>query len=172
MKNVISIILVFLISYSTCGIVQGQTKEEKRAIRKASREVLKSIVALYEKEQYNDITPLVDSLLKIDPNNSDGYFYKGLVLAKSSDTSGALATLEEGIVKSPLSSRLKITAARLYIQKNDLEKASKHLDDVLRYKPHEAETLYLEGLVQLQKADTVKALDFFENALKNSLSDK
>ena len=80
--------------------------------------------------------------------------------------------MEEGITKVPLSSRLKIITSRLYINVGKPDEALAYLEAVLKIKPKNAESLYLSGIIYLQKADTTQALDLFEKALQNSLSGK
>ena len=111
------IILVLLVCQS--AVIKGQelTKEEKRAQKKVARELLKSSIKLVGEERYVDASQQLDSLLILDNRNSDGYYYRGLVSLKQGDTTAAETTIDMGISKSPMSSRLKALRARIFIRK-------------------------------------------------------
>lgn len=173
MKRYTNLLIVLFISiFAVTSVVGQMTKEEKRAKKKASREILKQVIVSIDEEKYVESISLIDSLLLLDPKNADGFYFKGLSLAKTNDTSTALVALEEGIIKAPLSSRLKILTSRLYLNQGKLDQALAHLESILKFKPKEPETLYLCGEIYLQKADTVLALEYFENALQYKLEGK
>ena len=166
------LIIIFTSLFAVTSVFAQLSKEEKRARKKISRSLLKKVIASVDENKYQEAIVLIDSLLTLDPKNAEGYFYKGLVLAKTNDTTAALEALEEGITKVPLSSRLKIITSRLYINVGKPDEALAYLEAVLKIKPKNAESLYLSGIIYLQKADSTQALDLFEKALQNSLSGK
>ena len=148
---------------------QDMTKKEKRAKQKQVRLYLKQSIALYENHKLDSAYILIDSLLQVDSKNSDGYYYKGLIELKKTDTTKADSTLSHGNTIAPLSTRIKLLLARIKLAQQEYITAAELLDAILRIKPHEPETLYLRGITYLHQNDTTKALEYLKNGLKTAL---
>lgn len=171
MKLIKNIIILFLLF--SCGtlVTQAQelTKEEKRANKKQVRLCLKKTIALYENSQLDSAYMFMDSVLKIEPKNSDGFYYKGLIELKQNDTTKADSTLTQGALINPLSTRIKLLLSRIKLELKDFQAAGDLLDAILKVKPNEPETLYLRGLTYLYQNDSTNALKYLQNGLEAAL---
>lgn len=104
-----------------------------------------------------------------DPNNADALFHFGRLMLWQGDSAGAISMLEAGVKEAPLSSRLKLLLARLKLAEGDIDVAAGLVLDVLSVKPREGEALYLRGRILLERGDTTRAVDSWEEALRTRL---
>lgn len=168
-KQSIVAFLLITILVSSSAVAQELTKEEKRARRKMARSLLKEANQLIDEGNYDRALVVTDSLLDFDSSNPDAFYNKGLILLKTGDSVNAVTTLEEGAQAAPLSTRIRLLLARIQIANGELDKATGHLDMVLKVKPHQSEALYLRGLVHAQKNETAQAIELFKKALELTL---
>ena len=115
---------------------------------------------------------VLDSVLWCDSANADGYYFKARILAHRGDTTAAADVLDTGIGRVPLSSRLKLFRARLYLAQGRPREAMELAQRILMVKRRDPETLYLLGLAQLEQGDTTAALESFEKAAAVTLEKK
>ena len=148
----------------------GLTKKEKRKLARQTRATYKSAVKHFEVSEYDSALILIDSVLKMDSSNPDAYFYAGRIHLIKGDTTAAEAVLEQGLIATPRSSRLKILMARLKLASNDLPSALELTEAVLGFKPHEAEALYIKGMCLLVQGDTTAAVDILEQAAEIAIN--
>lgn len=116
--------------------------------------------------QYDSVLVRLEKVREIDPKNADAIYYTALVYLAESDTARARDVLSEGLETAPLSGRVRLLLVRLQLDAGDYEDAEVSLMTLLRFKPNDAEALYLRGFVGLARGDTVAALDDWEKALE------
>jgi tetratricopeptide (TPR) repeat protein len=144
-------------------------REAARQTRREVRRLLRQIGEAADSSSLETVQSLIDSVLELDEDNPDAFWYRGHALARSGDTTQALAALREGADLAPRSSRVRILLARLCIAHGQPEAASQALDEVLAIKPNEAEAFYLKGRLLLAQSDTTQALDALQRALEIQL---
>jgi tetratricopeptide (TPR) repeat protein len=164
------IVNAFLIFVLVSGVIsQELTREEKRNLKKEVRKLLKECTAQYNLEDYALVQTLADSILSLEQNNSDAYYFRSLSYLKRGDTTNTIESLKQGVEISPLASRLKIFLSRIFLAQNNLEEAESLIDGVLAIKPSLPEGLYLKGLVFLSKSDSTQAVVLFKKSLENQI---
>ena len=146
------------------------TKKEKRKLTREARVMYKSAVNHFGASEYDSAKTLVDSVLKIDKSNPDAYFYAGRINLIKGDTTAAVGILDQGIIASPRSSRLKILMAKLKLATGDVPLALELSEAVLAFKPREAEALYVKGMCLLAQGDSLTAVDILEQATEIAIS--
>ena len=167
-----SMILLLFILMPAVLLAQdsGLTKKEKRKLAREARTIYKSSVKHFEASEYDSAKILVDSVLKIDKSNPDAYYYAGRIYLIKGDTTAAVDILDQGIIASPRSSRLKILMAKLKLATGDVPSAFELSEAVLAFKPHEAEALYVKGMCFLAQGDSLTAVDILEQATAIAIS--
>lgn len=170
----IFLVLVVLATFfhvaTVCAQSENSQKSDKRARAKQTRKILKGAVKNFEKRDYQTALVQLDSVIALIVSNPDGYYYKGLIQTRLGDTSAAIETLARGVSQAPMSSRIKLLLARLYIDAGRVDDAFLLIGRVLAIKPREGEALYLRGLVEMHKGDTSSATVTFNQALDLALS--
>ncbi len=153
------------------GIAFGQTGELSKAERiKRSRSLLRYAVECIQADSSESALHALDSILAIDKNNPDAYYYKGLIHLHYGDSTLAIEELSTGAIVAPLASRTKLLLARVYFASDNVDEATILIDEVLAIKPSEGEALYLKGLSLLAVPDTAAALVKLEQAIEVGLS--
>ena len=163
------LVLVAVLAVTVVVSAQEGAGDDKYAKLKQTRSLLKAAITDIDSGTYAPALVALDSVLALDPANADAYYYKGLATARAGDTAGAIALLSEGTSAAPLSSRLKVFLARLYLSTGEVDLAAGLIDAVLAIKPREGEARYLKGLTQLSQGDTSGAATSFEKALEIAL---
>ena len=163
-------VVCLLIAGSLPAQSDQDTKDDKKRKRAEARRLLRLVKADFEAAQFDVATVRVDSLLSVDSNNADAYYYKGRIGASIGDTTAAIAALESGSEAAPKSSRIKTYLARLYLVQNRAAEAVEILDQVLAIKPNECAVLYLKGQGLLRVSDTAGALEALQTALQIQLA--
>jgi tetratricopeptide (TPR) repeat protein len=153
------------------GFTFGQTGELSKAERiKKSRSYLKYAVECIQNDSSESALQVLDSILALDKNNPDAYYYKGLIHLHKGDSALAIEELSTGTSVAPLASRTKLLLAQVYLVSGNVGEAQILIDEVLAIKPSEGEALYLKGLSLLAVQDTAAALDKLEQAIEVGLS--
>lgn len=115
--------------------------------------------------QYDSVMVTLELVREIDPDNPDAMYCEALMHLAQADTVRALEVLTDGVERAPLSSRLKLLLARLHLRGGNIDEADELLGTLLRFKPRDPETLYLQGMVNLERGDSALALDNWQTAL-------
>ncbi len=170
-KSVLRLCLALVMLHLLSGSTSSQAGELSKAEQtKQNRSLLKSAVRCIQHDSLESALRALDSLLAIDPDNPDAYYYKGLAHLHNGDTVLAIADLSTGTAVAPLASRNKLLLARLYLDRGNVNEAQTLIDEVLAIKPSEGEALYLRGLSLLAVQDTAAALNKLEQAIRTGLS--
>lgn len=133
------------------------------------RHLLKESLDWIESGEFDSAFVCLHSVLERDPKNPDALFHTGRFLLWQGDSAGAISMLEVGVKAAPLSSRLKLLLARLMLAQGNIDSAAELVDGVLLVKPREGEALYLRGRIFLERGDTARAIDSWEEALRARL---
>ncbi len=160
------IALLLLINVSTPAISADSNKADRRKTIKLCRQYLKTAVKHLDNGDYKSAVILLDSVLICDSKNPDGYYYLGKTYLLLGDTTQAVEKLSTGVTKAPMSSRLKLLLARLRLNDNRLDESQALIDQVLAIKPHNAEALFLKGMLLTAQADTASAVEQYRKALE------
>lgn len=115
--------------------------------------------------KYDSVMVTLELVREIDPDNPDAMYCEALAHLAQADTVRALDVLTGGVERAPLSSRLKLLLARLHLRGGNIDEADGLLGTLLRFKPRDPETLYLKGMVNLERGDSALALDNWQMAL-------
>lgn len=146
------------------------TRAERREHITQCRDLLKESLRRIEQEDSDSALALLEAARECDPKNPDVYYHAARVLLRKSDTLEAISQLSFGVEKAPLSTRLRLLLSRLLIARRAVGEAEEHIDRVLAIKPREGEALYLKGLIHMANGDSTGALEIWQNALENSLT--
>ncbi len=165
----LSILIIAGVPINAYSQTISDSAQEKRKRVKLSRHFLKESKALINDNKASEALPLLDSVLAIDAKNPDAHYYKASILVQSGDTTQATLILTDGISKAPLSSKLKISLARIYLAQNNVTGASELIDNILAIKPRQGEALYLKGVTLLEQNDTAQAVEIFQKVLQFTL---
>jgi len=148
----------------------GYTQANQDAVPRDSREHLKQARVALDEGAYAAAIAQADSVLAIDAVNADAFYYKGLAQVAVGDTAATVATLTRGVGVAPMSSRLKLFLARMYMAAGDLDGTDALVDAVLAIKPREGEALYLKGMVHWKRGELTEALELFDRSLEIGLA--
>ena len=160
--RILPIVLVCLIPLLAVELPATE-KSEKRARTGALIKMSQQYLAA---GLYDSVMVALDQVRELSPDNPDAFYYEVLTHLALADTARALEVLNVGVERAPLSSRLKLLLARLLLADGKIDDAERVLDTLLRFKPRDPETLYLTGLVGLERGDTTRTLDSWQSALE------
>lgn len=90
-----------------------------------------------------------NDLLRINRNNADAYFFKGLIL-KATEKNKAISNFQTCVEQDPTYYNAYMQLAQLYSEKND-PVAIKYYDNALRIDPSSREALYGKGYFYQQQ---------------------
>lgn len=90
-----------------------------------------------------------NDLLKINKNNPDAYFFKGLIF-KQTDKDKAISNFQTCVEQDPTYYNAYMQLGTLYSEKNN-DLAIKYLDNALKIEPESREALYAKGYHYQQK---------------------
>lgn len=163
-------LLILLLAASSMGQSDNPSADDKYARVKLVRQFLKQAIEKAEAEQYQAALIDLDSVLALDQKNADAFYYRSLVFVHSGDTAAAVETLVEGTTKAPLSARIKLLLARLYLRAGETDQALIQIDTVLAIKPRLSEALYLKGIASANRTDSSAAIEALAKALEITLA--
>lgn len=92
-----------------------------------------------------------NDLLRINKNNPDAYFFKGLIFKKT-DKNKAISTFQTCVEQDPTYYNAYMQLGTMFSEKKD-DIALKYLDNALRLEPTSREALYAKGFHYQQKED-------------------
>lgn len=98
--------------------------------------------------------------------NAEDYFAKGLILQYENKYSDALEEYRKALKLDPKADTVYYHAAKVAIQLNKTELAQKLLDELIKLKPDDPKNWVLLGTLSWARQDTLKALEYYEKALK------
>lgn len=90
-----------------------------------------------------------NDLLRINKNNPDAYFFKGLIF-KSSDVNKAISSFQTCVEQDPTYYNAYMQLGTLFSEKND-ELAIKYFDNALKLQPESREAIYGKGYFYQQR---------------------
>ena len=111
----------------------------------------------------------LDSVLAEDPANPDAFYFIGLIKLSHADTAGAEAALVEGVRLAPMSRRLKLLLARVWVETGKTVEADELVTEVMVLRPLDVDALYIKGLIALAGNDSIAAIEFWDTALSKEL---
>lgn len=161
--------LVILAAFFNLLYAQSETAKSRKQIIKESRALLKSAIKRLEAGEYSESMTYLDSVILLDKNNPDAYYYKGQAFLSLNDTSQALEFLSEGVKMAPRSSRLKLLLANIQLKHMNYDVVLSLTNEVLAFKPNEGMALYLKGSALMDTGDTTGALVEFDKAIEHYL---
>lgn len=162
---VLALLLAVLLSVGS----SASSKLERRA---QIADLLNESQDMLSGGQYDSVLVRMGQIQELDPKNPDAIYYTALVYLAQADTARAHEVLTEGVVKAPLSGRVRLLLVRLQIDAGDYDAAEESLTTLLRFKPNNPEALYLKGLAGLARGDTTATLDDWQTALEKLRSGK
>ena len=88
------------------------------AVGALAQSAVDDAVALVEKRQFAEATPLLEAAIAADPNDARAHAYYGVALANSKhDLDGAVTHLEKAVALDPGSSRYQVWLGSIYLAK-------------------------------------------------------
>lgn len=142
---------------------------DRQATIQRSRDLLADAQEAFAAGQADSALSRLESILVDDPANPDAYYMIGIIKLSNADTSGAEVALAEGVRKAPLSRRLKLLLARVWVELGRSDEAEKLVAEVMMLRPRDLDALYIKGLIALARSDTTTALELWETALHEEL---
>ncbi|KAL4477401.1 hypothetical protein ABPG74_002551 [Tetrahymena malaccensis] len=95
--------------------------------------LLNLAIAYIYKKKYHQAQELLEKIIKINSKNSLAYLYLGnIYLAEQKDVRQASTYFNQAIIEDPKCLEAHIGLARVCIQQQELEKAQKHFNEVLK----------------------------------------
>lgn len=104
-----------------------------------------------------------NDLLRINKNNPDAYFFKGLIY-KQTDKDKAISNFQTCVEQDPTYYNAYMQLGTLFSEKND-DLAIKYLDNALRLEPESREALYAKGFHYQQKEQFDKAKNEYKSMI-------
>lgn len=111
----------------------------------------------------------LEMVLEEDPANPDAFYFIGLIKLSHADTSGAEVALTNGVKLAPLSRRLKLLLARVWVEAGKTDEAEALVAEVMAIRPRDLDALYIRGLIALARNDSTEAIGLWETALTEEL---
>jgi Flp pilus assembly protein TadD len=164
-SNILKSLFVFVV-YAMVILPVGAPASDKLARREQISELLNESKEHLAEGQYDSVLVRLGQIQELDPKNPDAFYYTALVYLAQADTAKARDVLTEGIVKAPLSGRVRLLLVRLQLDAGEFDEAGQSLTTLLRFKPNNPEALYLRGYLGLARGDTVATLDDWQTALE------
>ena len=149
--------------------VDGADAADRQAVIQRSRALLAEAQAAFAAGQSDTALARLDSVLVEDPANPDAFYFIGLIKLSHADTSGAETALVEGVRLAPLSRRMKLLLARVWVEAGKTLEAEELVSEVMVLRPLDVDALYIKGLIALAGNDTTAAVEIWDKALSEEL---
>ena len=147
----------------------GADAAGRQAVIQHSRALLVEAQEAFAAGQSDTALARLDSILVEDPANPDAFYFIGLIKLSHADTAGAELALVEGVRLAPLSRRLKLLLARVWVESGKTLEADELVSEVMVLRPLDVDALYIKGLIALAENDSTAAIEFWDQALSNEL---
>jgi len=147
----------------------GADAAGRQAVIQRSRVLLVEAQDAFAAGQSDTALARLDAILVEDPANPDAYYFIGLIKLSHADTAGAEVALVEGVRLAPLSRRLKLLLARVWVESGKTVEADKLVTEVMVLRPLDVDALYIKGLIALAGSDTTAAVEIWDTALNEEL---
>ena len=145
---------------------------DRQVIIQHSRTLLSEAKAAFNAGETDTALALLESVLVEDPANPDAFYFMGLIKLSHADTLGAETALTEGVNLAPLSRRLKLMLARVWVETGKIAEAEELVDQVMALRPRDLDALYITGLIALARNDSTTAVEVWESALSEELGEE
>jgi len=149
--------------------VEASMAADRKATIQRSRALLTEARAAFAAGEADSALAKLESVLDEDPANPDAFYFIGLIKLSHADTSGAEVALTEGVRQAPLSRRLKLLLARVWVEAGKPTEAENLVAEVTAIRPHDLDALYIKGLIALARNDSTAALEVWDTALAEEL---
>jgi tetratricopeptide (TPR) repeat protein len=116
-------------------------------------------------KKYQEELVLLDRVLRIDVNNSQAYFMKGMTFKEIGDTAKAISSMQTAVEQAPDYYNAYIQLGLLYATKNNSLAANYYLN-ALKVQPQSAEAMYNLGMFYQNTDDYNKALETYNTLLQ------
>ncbi len=160
------LLVLMLCVLSGAGLAQSSETDNHRELRKQVRKLLKVAAASFENGQLDSAATIFDSVKTIEPGNPDAAYYLARISLARGDTVACMEQLEQAVIDSPRSFRLKKFLAGMYLSTNRPDEALKQAENVLKIRMRDSEALYLKGRSLLMSGDSARAVEVLEQALE------
>lgn len=154
------------------GIFLGTNESgaaDRKAVVQRSRALLTEAREAMAMGQPDTALVRLESILEEDPANPDAFYFIGLIKLSYADTSGAQEALVEGVGLAPMSRRLKLMLARVWVELGKTDEADDLVSQVMVLRPLDVDALYIKGLIALADSDSTAAVEFWDKALSEEL---
>lgn len=149
--------------------VEAAMATDRQAVIQRSRALLTEAQEAFAVGQTDTALARLESVLSEDPSNPDAFYFIGLIKLSHADTSGAEVALVEGVRLAPLSRRLKLLLARVWVEAGKTSEAEELVAEVMSLRPRDVDALYIKGLIALARSDSTAAVEFWDTALSEEL---
>lgn len=144
----------------------GETEAaDRQATIQRSRALLSEAQEAFAAGEEDTALARLESVLEDDPANPDAFYFIGLIKLSHADTSGAEVALVEGVRLAPMSRRLKLLLARVWVEAGKTDEAELLVGEVMALRPRDLDALYVQGLIFLARGDSTAAIGAWESAL-------
>jgi tetratricopeptide (TPR) repeat protein len=162
----------YLLTAADVFFFSGQTKSSNDLLSRLIRLHPEHIDGLLRMAQmkhylrkYKEELDLLDRVLRIDVNNAQAYFMKGMVFKEMGDTAKAISSMQTAVEQSPDYYNAYIQLGLIFAaQKNPL--AVEYYANALKVQPQSQEALYNLGLFHQNTDDYNKALEVYSTLLQ------
>jgi tetratricopeptide (TPR) repeat protein len=115
--------------------------------------------------RYVDASKELDEAIRLAPDNSKAYFYKGLVQEEQGDTNKAIANFNKAVSIDPEFADGHNKLAIAFMRRGELDFARQHLQSGLRFSPNDAFVNFNMGIYFQRKNKPDSAKAYFAKAV-------
>jgi tetratricopeptide (TPR) repeat protein len=122
--------------------------------------------AAYERKDFDRAIPDFTETIRLEPNNSEGFYNRGLAYAQKGDFDSAIADFNETIRLAPKFANGFYNRGLAYSRKNEFDKAIADFSEVIRLEPKAWGGFRSRGTAYYFKNDFDKAIADYNEALR------
>ncbi len=123
-------------------------------------------LTLVDQRLADDALPVIDALLKLNPQVSDLYLLRGRALAQRGKWDDGLRELQRALAINPKLADAHYYAGTLLIRQGELDKAQAEFEKELALNPRHARALYHKAFVLVSQRKLDEAIPLLENVIR------
>ncbi len=123
-------------------------------------------LTLVDQRLADDALPVIDALLKLNPQVSDLYLLRGRALAQRGKWDEGLRELQRALAINPKLADAHYYAGTLLIRQGELDKAREEFEKELALNPRHARALYHKAFVLVSQRKLDEAIPLLENVIR------
>ena len=123
----------------------------------------------YRLKDYTNALTNIEEYLKLDKNNAESFYFKGLILNEIKEYQKAKSSIYSAITLNPNNAKYYFQMAKSYFGMNEFENALLYAKEAVELNPNEIN--YKKQILEIaQKIGNKEQIEFYEKQLKRSES--